>query len=535
MARLVLGVQPRELGQHLRVGVAALLGRRARREAAALADRGVRGEDLDLLVVRQLVHQRRGARRAGRARARAARRSACGPRRGRPARRRSAAAVARARVGARRAAGRGSGRRRARSRARRGGRTARAARTRAGRGPARARRPSRARPSASVCAERDHLAAVRSARRPRLAPGDRRRCRARAWRARRSPSAATRSLRWSAACRSCLSHSRSTTCCSCRGARASARAPTSSTRTQLTRRIALEIPVVSANMDTVTTAPMAIALAQLGGIGVAAPLPLGRGRGGRGRARQALPHARDLRPAHHRAGRDASREARAEAERLGVSGLLVVDGDGRLAGILTTRDVRAGDGAAARSPTHMTPLERLVTGPPGITPADALALLHQPPHREAAAGRRRRARGGHGHAARPRAGGALPAGDARRRGPAARGGGDRRARRLPGARRGAARRRRRRARARHRPRPRGLRARGRARAEAPLPARPRSSPATSRPPRACATSRPPAPTPSRSASGPASRARPGSSRASACRSSRPCWTARRRRARPACR
>ena len=40
------------------------------------------------------------------------------------------------------------------------------------------------------------------------------------------------------------------------------------TRTQLTRRIALEIPVVSANMDTVTTAPMAIALAQLGGIGV---------------------------------------------------------------------------------------------------------------------------------------------------------------------------------------------------------------------------------------------------------------------------
>ena len=41
-----------------------------------------------------------------------------------------------------------------------------------------------------------------------------------------------------------------------------------STRARLTPRIALEIPVVSANMDTVTTAPMAIALAQLGGIGV---------------------------------------------------------------------------------------------------------------------------------------------------------------------------------------------------------------------------------------------------------------------------
>ena len=56
-------------------------------------------------------------------------------------------------------------------------------------------------------------------------------------------------------------------------------------------------------------------------------------------------------PHTHRAGRDASSEARAEAERLGVSGLLVVDGDGRLAGILTTRDLRAGDGRRHRSPS----------------------------------------------------------------------------------------------------------------------------------------------------------------------------------------
>jgi IMP dehydrogenase len=69
-------------------------------------------------------------------------------------------------------------------------------------------------------------------------------------------------------------------------------------------------------------------------------------------------------------------EARAETERLGVSGLLVVDGDDHLAGILTTRDLRAGDGAATVA-EHMTPLDRLVTGPPGITPADALALLHR--------------------------------------------------------------------------------------------------------------------------------------------------------------
>ena len=62
MTRLVLGVQPRELREHLWVGVRSLLGGRARREAGALPDRGMRGEDLDLLVVRQLVHERRGAR-----------------------------------------------------------------------------------------------------------------------------------------------------------------------------------------------------------------------------------------------------------------------------------------------------------------------------------------------------------------------------------------------------------------------------------------------------------------------------------------
>jgi hypothetical protein len=41
-----------------------------------------------------------------------------------------------------------------------------------------------------------------------------------------------------------------------------------STRSSFTPKIALEVPIVSANMDTVTTAPMAVAMAQLGGIGV---------------------------------------------------------------------------------------------------------------------------------------------------------------------------------------------------------------------------------------------------------------------------
>src|SRR4051812_40227035 len=148
-----------------------------------------------------------------------------------------------------------------------------------------------------------------------------------------------------------------------------------STRTQLTRRITLEIPVVSANMDTVTTAPMAIALAQLGGIGVlhrflsVADQAAEVARVKRFRTRMiADPHtiAPGVTLAH----------ARVEAERLGVSGLLVVDAEARLIGILTTRDVRAGAGADAVA-DHMTPLDRLVTAESGISAADALVLLHR--------------------------------------------------------------------------------------------------------------------------------------------------------------
>jgi IMP dehydrogenase/GMP reductase len=41
-----------------------------------------------------------------------------------------------------------------------------------------------------------------------------------------------------------------------------------STRSRFTRRLEIEVPVVSANMDTITTAPMAVAMARLGGIGI---------------------------------------------------------------------------------------------------------------------------------------------------------------------------------------------------------------------------------------------------------------------------
>ena len=265
------------------------------------------------------------------------------------------------------------------------------------------------------------------------------------------------------------------------------------------------------------------------------PLPLGRGRGGRGRARQALPHARDRRAAHASRRTRASREARAETERLGVSGLLVVDGDGRLAGILTTRDLRAGDGAgtvadahdAARAPRHRPARDHARTTRARCCTSTASRSCRWSTTTGASPGMvtlrdlEQEAR--------------YPQATRDARGPAARGGGDRRARRLPRARRRRC----------SRPTPtrscstsptatRTPRSRPCA-SSSGASRKPRSSPATSPRPRACTISRRPGPTPSRSGSGPASPARRGSSRASACRSSPRCSTARRRRARPACR
>src|SRR3954469_5786257 len=100
-----------------------------------------------------------------------------------------------------------------------------------------------------------------------------------------------------------------------------------STRTRLTRRIALEIPVLSANMDTVTTAPMAIALAQLGGIGVVHRF-LSVDDEVAEVTRVKLFRTRVISDPHTISPAESLAQARSETERLGVSGLLVADAEG---------------------------------------------------------------------------------------------------------------------------------------------------------------------------------------------------------------
>jgi IMP dehydrogenase len=144
------------------------------------------------------------------------------------------------------------------------------------------------------------------------------------------------------------------------------------TRSRFTRGIELAIPIVSANMDTVTTAPMAIAMAELGGLGVLHRfLPVDAQAEEVRRVKRYLGQV--IEQPYTIGPERTVAEAAAEARRLGVTGLVVVDPERRPVGLLTARDMRAdaGDTVAAA----MTPAERLITARPGIDLDEARKLL----------------------------------------------------------------------------------------------------------------------------------------------------------------
>ena len=146
-----------------------------------------------------------------------------------------------------------------------------------------------------------------------------------------------------------------------------------STRSRFTPGIDLELPIVSANMDTVTTAPMAVAMAQLGGIGVVHRfLSIEEEAAEVRRVKRYLTHVVAepyvIEPVLTVA------QARTEAGRLAVTGFLVVGPDQRLLGLITARDMLAGEDGD-RVDALMTPRERLVVASPGIALGEARRLL----------------------------------------------------------------------------------------------------------------------------------------------------------------
>ena len=147
-----------------------------------------------------------------------------------------------------------------------------------------------------------------------------------------------------------------------------------SLKTRLTRNISLNMPLVSAAMDTVTEARLAIAMAQMGGVGIV---------------------HKNLTPAEQ--AREVAKVKRFESgvvrdpitvppqmkvsdvialsRQHGISGFPVVEG-AQLIGIVTNRDLRFETRLDEPVRTIMTPRERLVTVKEGTPLAEAKALMH---------------------------------------------------------------------------------------------------------------------------------------------------------------
>ena len=148
-----------------------------------------------------------------------------------------------------------------------------------------------------------------------------------------------------------------------------------SLKTQLTRTISLNIPLVSAAMDTVTESRLAIALAQEGGIGIIHKnMPVEKQAQ---EVRRVKKYETGVINDPIVTGPNATiREVLALTRAHHISGVPVVDGED-LTGIVTSRDLRFEHNLDAPVSAVMTPKERLVTVLEGAGREEIVALLHK--------------------------------------------------------------------------------------------------------------------------------------------------------------
>lgn len=146
--------------------------------------------------------------------------------------------------------------------------------------------------------------------------------------------------------------------------------------TRLAGDIKLNIPILSAAMDTVTEARLAIAIAREGGIGIihknltpeeqATEVDkVKRSQAG------VITHPFTLTPEHTLA------DAENLMSKYRISGVPITDEKGILVGILTNRDLRFEEDYTKKIKEVMTPKERIITVPPGTTLEEAKKILHK--------------------------------------------------------------------------------------------------------------------------------------------------------------
>ena len=147
------------------------------------------------------------------------------------------------------------------------------------------------------------------------------------------------------------------------------------TRTFLTREIPLHIPLLSSAMDTVTEADMAIALAQLGGIGVLHRNMDVEEQALAVRAVKRFESGMVVNPITMTPDQTLA-EAFELMKANKISGIPIVEKSGKLAGILTNRDVRFAENPRQPVRELMT-ADNLATVPLGTSQDEARKILHQ--------------------------------------------------------------------------------------------------------------------------------------------------------------
>jgi IMP dehydrogenase len=145
--------------------------------------------------------------------------------------------------------------------------------------------------------------------------------------------------------------------------------------TLFTRNIALNLPLVSAAMDTVTESRLAIAIAQEGGIGIVHKNMTAQQQAAKV-AKVKRYESGVLRDPVVITPQHTVRQVISLSEQLGVSGFPVIDG-GKVVGLVTGRDLRFETRFDLPVSHIMTPRERLVTVPDGTTLTQAKVLLNQ--------------------------------------------------------------------------------------------------------------------------------------------------------------
>ena len=145
--------------------------------------------------------------------------------------------------------------------------------------------------------------------------------------------------------------------------------------TQLTKSIKLNIPVISAAMDTVTESRMSIALAELGGLGIIHKNLTIEKQAAEVKSVKKYESGVVRDPITIRSDNSVAELVQLTRE-LNISGMPVVD-DGNLVGIVTSRDFRNQNDSTVDVSNIMTPKDRLITSKEGTDLEVIKELLHK--------------------------------------------------------------------------------------------------------------------------------------------------------------